>query len=1310
MQKVLFIAPHLSTGGMPQYLLKILENIKNDFELYVIEYNFLSPLYVVQRNNIINLIGDNHFKSLGNNKFELFNFIEEVNPDIIHMQEIPEMFMHNQLAKKLYNLDCYLIETSHDSGFDVTDGKKFFPDKHLFISDFHPNTYKKLIPDINYDIAEYPVEKKERPDRKKILNKLGLDENKVHILNVGLFTPRKNQEEIIEYAKRLENENIQFHFIGNLAPNFKNYWDSLIQNLPGNVVIWGERNDVDNFYSSMDLFLFTSQGNLNDRETNPLVLKEALSWGMSVFMYNLDVYMGKYNNEENITFLSTDFNENLNKIKQFINQPKNVDNNDLFGDSNYFVTLCTKNYEYLIEYLAQSLYYFSQYKLIVYCLNYGDQKVANLKNFSNIEINYINQDDINIPEYIRDKYNNWAVDRNDVNSYKMLRLKPFILMQFIENYIKNTSKGGVFVDGDMIVNRNIDSIFINKRFLENYPLVSQSSFEYMMVNGKKDIEKSFVDEIGWDYNSDIKRNWYRQSNLFIFDSNCYDFFNEWLDLCNREFILKDVFKHAPFQDETVLNILLWRKQYNKALPQSAMNVLNVNTVHYFYEVGVDDFNKTMDRIHLYKHKDDHSLYTYFAPPYNKNNIKAFHGLKDENELKKIIDYIKNYEQEVEEIKNSIQVSLDGEKNLILIHPTKDLSSNSLNSNNTGVVKDIETNLPMYPAQGVDFKVDWFIVPIQPNVFKFNEYESFKGFYIDFYDENGNKMFSSEEIKIHNFDDNNSVKFYNSDYYDAPYYSYLEIFKDGIYDHFDLSNLDVVVDLGANVGVTSEYFINKGASEIYAVEPMITPYQFMKDNLKVKYGDMVKLRNMAIYGYNGNMKLYTSQTNSEVSTIFPEQAKKHYNEDYKKFNIPCYTLENFCKNEGIDKISLLKIDVEGSEYEIFKSTSKEFFENRVDRLILEFHYNTDEQLKTEILPKLENFSYYIKEQGNSEEGNVSDGSGMLFAYNKSKQKSKQNLFSAAVIDYYYRFDEDEKMLLDTINKFKKYDCDIVLVSHCNRISNEVFNRINYLIYDSDNTFSSIRNYAWIVKNGYKIEYENTKSHAYPVMRSIYNGISFLKDRYDYFYFVEYDSYFDSGDIHKFINQKQDVDDYNKRLWFMKNIRNDGEYKGVGFYETVAFQGYVDDFINIFKNEDIIPYNVSHYEKKTVDIDPLHLEHVFYQFFKEYKDLIYEVFSSQYDFFINSSVNLSGERKIFVSQMFNLNNPSEEKYVVFNTENLGRTLRIFKEENDIYEENVYIGKQDFIILSKNCFKVIDTKYDQYFDLNDNLERNGFYQKLE
>ena len=147
------------------------------------------------------------------------------------------------------------------------------------------------------------------------MRELGVDPALKHVLNVGLWTSRKNQKEVIAYAKLLPE--VQFHFVGNLAENFKEYWEPLTKELPDNCIVWGERDDVEKFYSCMDLFLFTSKGSGYDKETNPLVVKEALSWNIPVLAHKIDSYLDKY--DEKVTWLSDDLNINLIKISRMLN-------------------------------------------------------------------------------------------------------------------------------------------------------------------------------------------------------------------------------------------------------------------------------------------------------------------------------------------------------------------------------------------------------------------------------------------------------------------------------------------------------------------------------------------------------------------------------------------------------------------------------------------------------------------------------------------------------------------------------------------------------------------------------------------------------------------------------------------------------------------------------------------------------------------------------------------------------------------------------------------------------------------------------
>ena len=325
MKKLLYVAPHLSTGGLPQYLCKKIELLKDEFDIYLIEWvDCTGGVLVVTKNKITQLVAPEKFYTLYEDKHQIIEIIDDIQPDIIHLEEIPEFFMDENIAKQIYTQDrnYKIVETSHDSSFN-TDNKKFYPDKFMFVSDWQINQYKDLnIPKV---LVEYPIEYVERPDREEALKSLGLDPNKKHVLHVGLYTSRKNQEEFFEYAKSLPE--YEFHSLGNRADNFKWYWEPLAQNTPLNLTWWNERTDVDKFYQAMDLFLFTSRGHENDKETMPLVIREAISYQIPILIYNLPVYLNYFDKFDKVNYLEFDnFTNNLQKIKDTLNpEEKQID-------------------------------------------------------------------------------------------------------------------------------------------------------------------------------------------------------------------------------------------------------------------------------------------------------------------------------------------------------------------------------------------------------------------------------------------------------------------------------------------------------------------------------------------------------------------------------------------------------------------------------------------------------------------------------------------------------------------------------------------------------------------------------------------------------------------------------------------------------------------------------------------------------------------------------------------------------------------------------------------------------------------------
>ena len=340
--KVVFLAPHLSTGGMPEFVLHRLKALKDEpsLDIHVVEYTQYATAYVVQRNQIIDLMGD-RFHAVGylnsmtqeEREARLLEILEDINPDVIHIEECPEAFddfnrFSYELQQSLYasHRPWKIVETCHNIWFNPKDGKRISPDAYAFVTPHHRlETFSEEPSDgqeILFPIIEQRVSESRR---RKSLEIFGFDADaeQYHLINIGLWTPGKNQGESIEWARKLEAlypGKFQFHFIGNQASNFAHYWQPLMQDLPANCHIHGERNDVETFYHFADAVVFNST-----HECNPLTIRQSLGWPIPVMARNLPQYHDMY--EGVLTEITGDITEDLIRLQRMLQEPKPERNN-----------------------------------------------------------------------------------------------------------------------------------------------------------------------------------------------------------------------------------------------------------------------------------------------------------------------------------------------------------------------------------------------------------------------------------------------------------------------------------------------------------------------------------------------------------------------------------------------------------------------------------------------------------------------------------------------------------------------------------------------------------------------------------------------------------------------------------------------------------------------------------------------------------------------------------------------------------------------------------------------------------------------
>lgn len=184
-------------------------------------------------------------------------------------------------------------------------------------------------------------------------------------------------------------------------------------------------------------------------------------------------------------------------------------------------------------------------------------------------------------------------------------------------------------------------------------------------------------------------------------------------------------------------------------------------------------------------------------------------------------------------------------------------------------------------------------------------------------------------------------------------------KEYNFDNIQFSSDGKVLDIGGNIGIISIYLAKKYPFlKIYAFEPVRENYDNFIANIKLNNipDGTIVVENKAITkdGRNVSMNLdFQNRGGCSVSDVFAD----NYNFDKNNIEVSSVTLEEVFRRYHIDKLDLLKIDCEGSEYEILYNADKELL-GRINHIRGEFHENrskTDEYDADKLLAYVKQFS-------------------------------------------------------------------------------------------------------------------------------------------------------------------------------------------------------------------------------------------------------------------------------------------------------------------------------------------------------------------
>lgn len=134
----------------------------------------------------------------------------------------------------------------------------------------------------------------------------------------------------------------------------------------------------------------------------------------------------------------------------------------------------------------------------------------------------------------------------------------------------------------------------------------------------------------------------------------------------------------------------------------------------------------------------------------------------------------------------------------------------------------------------------------------------------------------------------------------------------------LEENSVVLDVGANLGwYTINILLDKRDRKIYSFEPIKKTYEILKENLKLNNIDSKYVFNIGLFNQNKVEEFYFDITGSGASSI----ANLRNLETTKKVNCNLMRLDDFVKENNIERIDFIKCDVEGSELFVYEGGIK-----------------------------------------------------------------------------------------------------------------------------------------------------------------------------------------------------------------------------------------------------------------------------------------------------------------------------------------------------------------------------------------------------
>jgi len=176
---------------------------------------------------------------------------------------------------------------------------------------------------------------------------------------------------------------------------------------------------------------------------------------------------------------------------------------------------------------------------------------------------------------------------------------------------------------------------------------------------------------------------------------------------------------------------------------------------------------------------------------------------------------------------------------------------------------------------------------------------------------------------------------------------------------------IIFDVGANIGQSIEFYRSVYPdSLIHSFEPLTNAFQICAE----KSNDRTFCYNLGLSDYTGTAVFYESILQEMSSLVLPVSHSRYSmvkaailgvsaSEMYKKIEILVDTLDEVILKLSINQIMLLKIDTEGSEYEVLQGAERSLSKRVFLCIQIEVHLDDQRPDNSQVIEKyLQGFGY------------------------------------------------------------------------------------------------------------------------------------------------------------------------------------------------------------------------------------------------------------------------------------------------------------------------------------------------------------------